>query len=112
MPIIIDHGSSEREDLVEFLRKHTVDRIHDYEVTEKGRFFWETSDTIKYVFAIGYDEESGKEDDDIAEILVAEPNTIYVLDRSFLEDFTELAAKYERYNPNVIVTVIVKKPEI
>lgn len=111
MPNVIDRGSREKENLVEFLRKHLVVRIYDYEVTEKPRFFWQTADTIKYVFALSYDEESNEEGDDIAEILVAEPNTIYVLDRSFLEDFTELAAKYERYNPSVTVTVIVKNPE-
>jgi hypothetical protein len=110
MPNVIDHGSIKREALVEFLIKHLPCTIGCYEELQETQHFWQTGETISNTFSFSR-EDSDEEEIDVAKVPLAEPNTIYVFDRSFLEDFTDLAAKYERYNPSVAVTVIVKETE-
>ena len=108
MPNVIDSGDTEREDLFKFLEKHLPYNFYLYEKTGKTRFFWQTGQVIGYGFTLTNEDE---EEVDVAEIQIDQPNTIILYDRSFMEDFVDLATKYERYNPNVTVTVIVKAPK-
>lgn len=108
MPNVIDPGDTERENLAEFVKKHLPCRLYtiDVEGRVKGLFKDKPVVAVEYFF-----EDQDEEDVKVARIDLSQPDTINVFDRSFLEDFTELAAKYERYNSSVTVTVIVKKPE-
>jgi hypothetical protein len=110
MPNVIDNGDTEREELPVFIQKHLPCNMHWEEVTQKMKHWWQDGPTIAFQFYL-LDEDDEEEENVSAEISLDQPNIIIVFDRSFLEDFTELAAKYERYNPNVTVTVIVKKLE-
>jgi len=108
MPNIIDLDDTEREDLVTFIRKHLPKEWYFNEVEGKVKGLFKD----KPVVAVEYfSDNQDEEDDKAAGIDLSQPYTINVFDRSFLEDFTKLAEKYERYNPSVTVTVIVKKPE-
>ena len=106
MPTVIDHGTNEREDLTTFVVKHLPHLISYQEITGESKRLWESGPVISCEFS--YEDEEG-EDIVIGQIEVAQPNKIVVYDRSFLGDFTELAEKYEKYNSNAMVIVILEK---
>jgi hypothetical protein len=107
MPRIVDSGRMERETLTEFLRKHLPVQWYTDEVKGRG----EGVIAGRQLLAIKYFFEPVSGEDVEAAVIQLSQSTAIEVDRSFLEDFTELAAKYERYNPNVTVTVIVREPK-
>ena len=108
MPTIIDRGDSAREDLCTFILKHLPNRLFPDTLRGKPPKFWKQGQITGTVF---YFEDAEENTFDAAEIKVDQPNTIVVCDRSYLRDFTELAEQYEKYNPQVLVTIEVRKSE-
>jgi len=108
MPNLVDSDDGEREAFVVFVRKHLPKPFYLRQVFKGNKRFWDNKPVIAINICF---EDNYEEDTIVANIDLSRPNRLTVFDRSFLEDFTELVEKYERYNLNVTITIVLKQPE-